>query len=390
LGNEAVQLARCAALLHDIGHGPFSHVSEYALDRYGDHSKVPEGQKQEKIHELVTAGIINTDPDIVRILGKEKCREIIKVLSTGYGEPALKATVSGPLDADKQDYLLRDSHFCGVRYGVFDIHQFQRSLISARTNTSRELMIDPDGIHAVEQYVMAKYYMTTNVYRHKVRLITDQMIVRAIALGIEKDNIEPLRDLYAFDNSDEFVKNYCTWDDARFMYLFGGSTFERTKCQQLLERLSKRRLLKRVFHEKPSCFSPEKRETVFRLAKLELHETRQTLERAIAAEISERTGKPIEPDFVILNTFSIKSVREMSQNDEAGILIQGESPRLFLDESSLFASIQKGFEEQFVEVYAPAEWASPKERTDLCDQLREPLRKIIENGVSSEKQGSEA
>ena len=87
--------------------------------------------------------------------------------------------VSGPLDADKQDYLLRDSKFCGVQYGMFDLHQMQRSLVTVGDDDEEELMIAQDGVHAVEQYVLAKYYMTANVYRHRVRLITDTMIGRA-------------------------------------------------------------------------------------------------------------------------------------------------------------------------------------------------------------------
>lgn len=83
-----------------------------------------------------------------------------------------------------------------------------------------ELMIDPDGLHAVEQFVLAKYYLTTNVYRHRVRLITDQMIVRAIMLGIEEDEIKELARLYAFNAPPAFVANYLQWDDARFMIEF--------------------------------------------------------------------------------------------------------------------------------------------------------------------------
>src|SRR5205809_90122 len=82
----------------------------------------------------------------------------------GDGQPALRSIVSGPLDADKQDYLLRDSLFCGVQYGVFDIYQLHRSLTVYGPKDEKELMIEPDGLHAVEQFVLAKYYLTTNVY----------------------------------------------------------------------------------------------------------------------------------------------------------------------------------------------------------------------------------
>ena len=74
-------------------------------------------------------------------------------------------------------------------------------------------MIASDGVHAVEQYVLAKYYLTTNVYRHRVRLITDQMIIRAITLGIEDDQLADLREIYTFDNSSTFFDRYA--DDGR-------------------------------------------------------------------------------------------------------------------------------------------------------------------------------
>jgi uncharacterized protein len=129
LDADQVELVQQAALLHDIGHGPFSHVSEQALERYADRAQLPPDQKKEKIHEIITARIICQDDEIVRLLGRDDCAKVVKLLSVGHGQTALKSIVSGPLDADKQDYLLRDSRFCGVQYGVFDIHQMHRSLV---------------------------------------------------------------------------------------------------------------------------------------------------------------------------------------------------------------------------------------------------------------------
>ena len=131
LGEGDTELVRYAALLHDLGHGPFSHVSEAALDRFADKNTVPLGQNRDKIHELITARLIQTDRGIQRVVGAHTCEEVARLLSKGHGQPALKAIVSGPLDADKQDYLLRDSNCCGVTYGVYDIHQLHRSLTLA-------------------------------------------------------------------------------------------------------------------------------------------------------------------------------------------------------------------------------------------------------------------
>ena len=186
-------LVRQAALLHDIGHGPFSHVSEYALERFANRGCLPAKLKNEKIHELITGHLIRGHKTILDRIGKERCEQIAVLLATGVGDPILKSVVSGPLDADKQDYLLRDSLYAGVNYGVFDLHQLQRSLLCENLDGQRELLIRADGVHAVEQFVLAKYYLTTMVYRHKIRMISDQMIVRAIFLGIEKDGTRSLK-----------------------------------------------------------------------------------------------------------------------------------------------------------------------------------------------------
>lgn len=109
------------------------------------------------------------------------------------------------------------------------------------------MLIRPDGVHAIEQFVMAKYYLTTMVYRHKVRLITDQMIVHAIVLGIEKEANKRLKQLYEFRQTQAFYTNYLKWNDARFLSVFGENGSKTSMCADLLLRLIKRQLLKRVF-----------------------------------------------------------------------------------------------------------------------------------------------
>src|SRR5262249_3216027 len=141
---------------------------------------------------------------------------ITGILQGEYGDNVLKGIVSGPIDADKQDYLLRDSYFCGVRYGVFDIDRLLETLTIIRDSISeRFLGINEAGIHALEQFVLAKYYLNTQVYSHKIRLITDSMIRRGIYLGIVADSIDWLMRLYTFDGSQDFVEKYVSWNDER-------------------------------------------------------------------------------------------------------------------------------------------------------------------------------
>jgi uncharacterized protein len=120
----------------------------------------------------------------------------------------MKEIVSGPIDADKQDYLLRDSHYCGVKYGVYDWPRLLNTLTYYQEGEDRHIAVQFDGVNALEQFVLAKYYMTTQVYRHKIRLVTDAMIVRGIELGIEKDGIGWLTNLYSYKASGEYLENY--------------------------------------------------------------------------------------------------------------------------------------------------------------------------------------
>jgi HD superfamily phosphohydrolase len=388
LDRDEERLVRLAALLHDLGHGPFSHVSENLLERYADRNSLNPEQKKEKIHELVTAYMIANDEPIVGLLGKKMCDQIVKLLSLGHGQPALKSIVSGPLDADKQDYLLRDGLFCGVEYGTFDIHQLHRSLVLYGEDEEKQLMIDSDGVHAVEQFVLAKYYMTTNVYRHRVRLITDQMIVRAVILGIEEDDNEALRRVYTFDNTPEFFDHYATWDDARLVIRFSEDHFPDGLCARLLKRLKNRQLHKRVFSGHIRGFGARIGAKLLAIGKPENDRLRREIEDSLAGVVKALLGNEIDPLEVILHGFDIKSVRTTSRNDEASMLVRAlPTPTPFEQESSLFASINESYMDGYVEVYAPVTWDDRTHRTKSLKALAKPIHEVIESIAGASLKG---
>jgi HD superfamily phosphohydrolase len=154
--------------------------------------------------------------------------------------------VSGPLDVDKQDYLLRDSYFCGVKYGVFDLERLVNSLTVHQDEEDKFLAISSDGVHVLEQFVLAKYYMSTQVYRHRIRLITDEMIGRAIGLGIDVDRIGWLKQLYSYDGSADYIREYMEWNDERLTTKILEESPETYACS-IFQRLRDRRLLKCIF-----------------------------------------------------------------------------------------------------------------------------------------------
>lgn len=379
LDTHETRLVRLAALLHDLGHGPFSHVSESILGRYGNRDSLPPEQKKDKIHELVTAHLISNDNPIVHLVAKDTCNQIVKLLSGGHGQPVLRSIVSGPLDADKQDYLLRDSYFCGVQYGVFDLHQLHRSFTLIGAEDERDLAINPDGVRALEQFVLAKYYLTTNVYRHQVRLITDEMLVRAITLGIDHDGLDELRQVYAFDNSPEFFSRYVKWDDARLLLRFEDEAKHGTLCGDLLGRLQRRQLHKQVYSERlQDLADPEVRAKLLSIGEPANVALRGKIEAAVADILNHHLNKGVDKSIVILHGFNVQSVRTTSRNDEASIMIARTSePQPFEEYSALFQSIKEGYADGAVEVYAPVTWETRAERKKIRNQLLAPIREAI-------------
>lgn len=384
------RLVRLAALLHDIGHGPFSHISEEVLEIYTDRTKLPSTvNKTEKIHEQITADIIKNDPELNQHISGEERDIIIKILGPGYGDPLLRSIVSGPIDADKQDYLLRDSHFCGVKYGVFDMGQLHRELQSVDDPVEgKHLMISQNGIHALEQFVLAKYYMTNQVYRHRVRLITDQMLIRAITLGIDVDKIEELKKIYTYDGTPDFLREYLAWDDSKFIVTFTDDKFEGKYCHNFLNRLNNRQLLKRIYSRPIKDLPEECRDSLLNISRPENIKQRSTLEERlweiIRKTIKENSSAQITCDqedhrLLIIHSYTIKSVRTQSRNDEASIPVDKilTEPSTFEEESTLFNSINEKLSQAFVELYAPILYDTTVDKNKLQKSLDDVISKNI-------------
>jgi HD superfamily phosphohydrolase len=240
--------------------------------------------------------------------------------------------------------------------------------------------------------VLAKYYLTKNVYRHKVRLISDQMLVRAIILGIEVDKIDELQRLYSYDGSGAFFENYVKWNDHRLLASFDAVSCPDTYCGRMFHRLENRQLHKRIYSVRIRDLEDlDVAAVLLELGKKQNDTLRSGMEKQISEKIREHLKQEVDPHKVIIHTFDINSVRSSSRNDEMSIqVLNRRGPKPFEEASTLFESIDERYErykEGFVEVYAPVSWEARADRSKAVRALHEPIREILLTQTKSTTQG---
>lgn len=239
------QILRLIALTHDIGHAPFSHASE---------SVFPVGVEHEDFTvEIVTKTEI---ADIIRTIGSEFVDkygaeyditpELICDIYMGKDAGPnseftfLKSFMDSELDCDKMDYLLRDSYYCGVKYGMYDMERLISSFTIYYTNDVPRLAISNGGIQVFEEFVLARYFMFIQVYFHRTRRYFDIMLMRA------------LKNVLPGGAYPEDVHEYLEWDDCRVLQLLKEKAGEDDACRNIVERYVYPRVFRTKAHPQES------------------------------------------------------------------------------------------------------------------------------------------
>ncbi|MFL2951927.1 MAG: HD domain-containing protein [Candidatus Thalassarchaeaceae archaeon] len=311
---------RAAAMLHDVGHGPYSHTLEHILaDRGGmDHMEVTKGiilgeydvvvdGEGESIDERESIPVIlednGLDPKLVSslITGPDASGTERSLLSWAEGKEdfsgddnSLAKLVHGPVDCDQLDYLLRDSHFTGVKHGVVDHNR----LIECLQVQGGDIVVEQGGLSALEGMLVARGLMYSAVYFHRVTRVTEVMLSRAVERA--GDNLPDSIDLQRRVDAE----------------IWGALDKAGGFSRDMITRLKYRNLLKVCLSRRKDDMTPEQIEKLASIA------NDLSSRREIEDDIAFRAG--LEPGYVAIDVPSVKLLLSEPRMAQVDVKVVGD------------------------------------------------------------------
>ncbi len=313
VNDDEVDMCRISALLHDCGHGPFSHVFEHLLIK-----------DLEKTHEDITSWIIEKSEVSDKLSKIGFNAKEVAGLAVGKlhkkDRAFLDQIISSAVDVDKQDFIVRDTYHTGAEYGFIDVYR----LIHALDVLGENLAVELGALSALEAFVIARIESFKSIYFHRVGRAAQIML----ATAMDKANKE--LGLTAFKTPEEYMAldDYTVW-----------AALRRCKASnEIISNLENRRMLKcayeRTFYEKDAMIS-----NLF---------GREAYRRQVQSEIAREAG--VELDSVIIDVPTVPSVpyhhAVLMESTEIPVFIRspgGEKKLQRLSESSKIFETLKGF-----------------------------------------------
>ncbi len=271
ISEDEIQMVRMAGLLHDVGHGPFSHVFEQLLDKELD-----------KTHEDITLWLVKSSElkDALKKAGFKP--EDVGKLAVGRlrrpGKAFIDQIISSAVDVDKQDFIVRDTYHTGAEYGFIDIFR----LIHTLDVLAGDLAVDLGALSALESLIIARIESFKSIYFHRVGRAAQIML----ALAMEKANSE--LGLTRFSTPEEYLAmdDYTVWTLLRNC----------KKSREIIRNLERRKMLKcayeRTFYEKDTMVS-----NLF---------SRDANRRQLQADVAREAR--VDPEAVIIDVPTVPSV----------------------------------------------------------------------------------
>lgn len=237
-----------AGLLHDIGHGPFSHLFETVTEKFL-------GPK-EAHHETWGRRIFLEDDQIQKAFGSEKqIFDLVLKIFDKHHRPIVSDIISSELDADRLDYLLRDSLMTGVNYANLDLTWILRCLVPANVTINGKqqevLALDATrGMSVVEAYVLGRHYMYKHVYYHKTTRAAERMLRNAFQHAISEvmaGNLEPPHEFFKeMAQGKPSLANYLKLDDFLLLGYVDTWSERADDLGMLCKRLRQRQIFKTI------------------------------------------------------------------------------------------------------------------------------------------------